>query len=303
MTKSTVLDRQSEETLREGDPPVGWAFLRSRRWLGYYAMLAIFALACVLLGNWQFERRAEARAEINRIDRNYDAPAVPLDSALPSPDAFNEDQLKWQKVRATGSYLDDVYLARNRPGNSSVGSNLLQGFRTTEGAVLFVDRGWVDVHAIDIDASVIESLPGGPEGTVTLEARLRASEKEIDGRSGSANTVARIDAGELARIAGVEGEAYTAAYGMLVAENPSGDHGELPPRPERDEGPHLSYALQWYVFILIALVGVAYAARQEYRTLNAGSAQVRAQDQRRVERKRRRGPTDSDEEDAILDGR
>lgn len=42
----------------------GWRFLYSRRWLGYYAMLLIFAIGCVLLSNWQFSRREEARAEI-----------------------------------------------------------------------------------------------------------------------------------------------------------------------------------------------------------------------------------------------
>ena len=34
---------------RATGPPVGWSFLRSRRWLGYSAMLLVFAVACVLL--------------------------------------------------------------------------------------------------------------------------------------------------------------------------------------------------------------------------------------------------------------
>lgn len=53
---------------------------------------------------------------------------------------------------------------------------------------------------------------------------------------------------------------------------------------------------------MIAVSGVVYAARQEYRNLNAGSSEVDRQDRRREERRRRRGPTDADEEDAILDG-
>ena len=51
-----------------GSQPVGWAFLRSRRWLGYFALLIVFSIACVLLGDWQFARRAEARAAGERID-------------------------------------------------------------------------------------------------------------------------------------------------------------------------------------------------------------------------------------------
>ncbi|WP_244303355.1 hypothetical protein [Leucobacter coleopterorum] len=55
------------------------------------------------------------------------------------------------------------------------------------------------------------------------------------------------------------------------------------------------------MFILIALIGVGFAARQEYRGLNAGSGSVKEQDRRRAERKTRKGPTDADEEDALLD--
>ena len=43
------------------DTQHGWSFLRSRRWLGYFALFIVFSIACVWLGNWQFERRAEAR--------------------------------------------------------------------------------------------------------------------------------------------------------------------------------------------------------------------------------------------------
>lgn len=55
------------------------------------------------------------------------------------------------------------------------------------------------------------------------------------------------------------------------------------------------------MFILIAAIGVAYAARQEYRGLNAGDASVLREDARRSERRRRRQPSDADEEDALLD--
>ena len=56
------------------------------------------------------------------------------------------------------------------------------------------------------------------------------------------------------------------------------------------------------MFIIIACVGVGYAARQEYRGLNAEGESVRREDLRRAARRRRRGPTDADEEDALIDG-
>lgn len=299
----------------------GWSFLRSRRWLGYYALLLVFSIACVMLGNWQFDRRDQARAEIARIDSNYDAPAIPLREAVPALDAFDEDEHKWQTVEVVGEYFGEPYLARNRPGPGGVGADLIHPLRTSDGRVFFVDRGWIPFDADAADAAdttdaagsigsadpvdtsdTAEALPMPPEGTVRVEARLRAGEPAVAGRSSHGSTVGSIDLPEIARLAQVEDEAYTGAYGMLVREDPPGEHGLLPERPERDEGPHLSYALQWYVFIVIALCGVAYAARQEYRSLNAGSEAVKEQDRRRAERRRRRGDSDSDEEDALLDG-
>ena len=277
----------------------GWSFLRSRRWLGYFALLIVFSIACVWLGNWQFERRAEARAEIARIDANYDAAPLALADAVPDPSSFDEDEHKWQPVEVRGEYLDGVYLARNRPGPQGVGSNLIQAFRDEHGQIFFVDRGWVPVAGAD---EVPADLPAAPDREVTIVARLRAGEPEIQGRSSAGNSVASINLPELARLSGVGDTAITGAYGQRVSESPAGETGVLPAKPERDEGPHLSYALQWYVFILIAGIGVAYAARQEYRGLNAGGESVLREDARRAERKQRRGPSDAEEEDALIEG-
>lgn len=277
----------------------GWSFLRSRRWLGYFALLLIFTIVCVWLGNWQFERRAEARAEIARIDANYDAAPLALSETMTDPARFDVDDHKWQTVELHGSYVGDTYLARNRPGPNGVGSNLIQAFQNEDGSVLFIDRGWVPVSGTD---ELPAGLPSAPSGDVSVQARLRASEPMISGRTSAGHSVASINSAELARLSEIAGTVYTGAFGQLVSEEPSGETGVLATRPARDEGPHLSYALQWYVFILIAGIGVAYGARQEYRGLNAGDDSVKREDERRAERKRRRGPNDADIEDALLEG-
>lgn len=275
----------------------GWSFLRSRRWVGYFSLLLVFSIACVWLGNWQFERRAEARAEIARIDANYDAAPVPLAETLPDPAAFDVDKHKWQTVELHGRYIGDTYLARNRPGPNGVGSNLIQAFQQDDGSVIFIDRGWVAVSGTE---EVPPGLPAASTGTATVQARLRESEPTIAGRSSAGHSIASINLPELARLSGVDGKVYTGAFGQLVSEVPAGSTGVLTARPLRDEGPHLSYALQWYVFIIIAAIGVGYGARQEYRGLNADGDSVKREDERRADRKRRRGPSDADIEDALL---
>ena len=54
------------------------------------------------------------------------------------------------------------------------------------------------------------------------------------------------------------------AYVQLEAQSPE-QAGPLPvpvPRPELDDGPHLSYAVQWFLFSAIALVGYPLVLRK-----------------------------------------
>ncbi len=73
----TSHDRDPEE------PFVGWRFVRSRRWLGYFAIAVAFAIVCALFGMWQWDRRNEAVRQNEQIAQNYDHRPVPLDQALP----------------------------------------------------------------------------------------------------------------------------------------------------------------------------------------------------------------------------
>lgn len=281
------------------DEEVGWTFLLSKRWFGYYALIIVFAIVCVFLGNWQFDRRDQARAEIARIDTNYDAHPVPLNQALSTLNAFDIDENKWQPVVMRGEYIGEPFLARNRAGQGGVGSLLIHPLQLENGDLFFVDRGWVDVNAAD---GVPATLPMPHSGTVEVTVRLRESEESVRGRSNEGRTLGSLNLVELSQ--NFSQPAYTGAYGQLVTESPAGLTGELPPKPERDEGPHLSYALQWYVFIIIALGGAWYAATLEYRSLNSGSRRVRNPNVPTQRKPRRKGkvPTDEEEEDALIEG-
>ena len=275
-----------------------WSFLRSPQWAGYLALVVAFAVACCALGAWQLNRRAEALAEVARIDANYDADPIPVSEALPAPAAFDVDQ-RWQVVALSGEYLAaEEVVVRNRPFEGSSGFEVITPFRLDDGTVFMVDRGWI-AQASDGRPSEYATPPSGH---VEVEARLKAGEERIAGRTSTGDELATIDLDELAERVGEP--CYTGAYGVLVQTGADVDEPPLAAaRPVRDEGPHLSYALQWFVFALLGFVGLAWAANQERRALAEASASPDAPKAPREPRRPPRERGDADVEDEILDRR
>jgi cytochrome oxidase assembly protein ShyY1 len=277
----------------------GWRFVLTPRWLGYVAMAVVFAIVCCMLGAWQFQRRAEARAAIDVVEANYDEKPRPVHEVLPTLDGYEPSQ-QWTPVLLRGQYLEDEeLLARNRPLGGQPGFEVLTPLQLDDGTVFIVDRGWVPVGSRQ---DTPDAVPAPPEGEVTVVARLRAGEPMLPGRTAPAGTnqIATVHLEEVAER--LDLPTYTGAYGLLASEEPAPAEAPIATvKPEPDEGPHLSYALQWYVFALIGFIGLGWAIREEYRVLNAEDP---LEKQRAAERARRRSlkkPTDAEAEDAILD--
>ena len=81
------------------------------------------------------------------------------------------------------------------------------------------------------------------------------------------------DASGVVRTLDVAGIASTLPYDVApqplqLAEQKPPQPGDLPvpvALPELSEGPHLSYALQWFLFAAVAIVGAAILVRREKR--------------------------------------
>jgi cytochrome oxidase assembly protein ShyY1 len=257
-----------------------------RRWGGYVALTIVFAVVCGLLSWWQWSRRAEAVEELAKVEANYDAPAAPLGDLLPELDTV-DDSVEWRPVLLTGEYLvDEQLLVRNRPRNTAAGFEVLVPLRLTDGTVFVVDRGWVPAGATP---EAPDAVPTAPTGEVTIVVRLKPGEPEIPGRGAPEGQLATVRLPDVAAL--VDAPTYTGMYGLLVSEDPEPAERPLAAlAPVEDEGPHLSYALQWIVFGLMAVVGLGWAVRRE-RLIAAGELPV-------VRRE-----TDADVEDALLDAR
>jgi cytochrome oxidase assembly protein ShyY1 len=263
-----------------------------RRWGAYLALVVVFAVACGLLSWWQWARRAETIAQGNLVTRNYEASPVPVDTLLPSLNSWKAGE-EWRPVELHGRYLrDEQLLARNRPYNANPGFEVLVPFQLADGTVFIVDRGWLSIGDKQDTPDVI---PAAPSGDVTVVARLQQSEPVLLGRTAPHGQVASINLPTVAKLAGTV-QTYTGAYGLLSAETPApATRPRAVEEPVPDEGPHLSYAIQWIAFGLLAFFGLFWAFRRE-RRINALPSEEQA-----AARAPRVRNSDTDAEDAILD--
>lgn len=258
-----------------------------RRWGGYFAFVLVFATACGLLSWWQWARNMEAQAGIDRVERNYDAAPAAVDSLLPRLDSWSlEDE--WLPVEVRGRYLrDKQLLVRNRQLNGQPGWEVLVPFRLGDGRVFVVDRGWLPLGSrSDLPASI----PAAPTGPVTVVARLRKGEPELPGRTAPRGQVPTIQLPAVARSVGAP--TYTGAYGVLERESPApATRPQAEPRPAPDLGPHISYALQWVAFGVLAFIGLGWAIRHDRRVARGDPPPARTR------------KTDADIEDELIDAR
>lgn len=275
------------------------AVLTEGRFRRSLALALLFAVLCAGLSWWQFARRSDTAAENRQIAANWQADPQPVTTLLPSTTAF-DPRVRWRPVELTGTYLvDRQVLARNRPLNGRPGFEVLTPLKLDDGAVFVVDRGWVSIGAKQDRPDVV---PQPPAGRVTVTARLHESEPNLVGRSAPAGEIADVNLPLLAR--SLAEPTYVGAYGFVRSESPAPASSPVPEaQPSADlgtdEGTHLSYALQWIVFALIGFVALGLTVQRDLR--DAGDPDVLVADDRAALRRLRRGPTDAEVEDALLE--
>lgn len=244
-----------------------YRFLASTRWVGWLVLVVVFAVACVSLGNWQANRRAEVLTGIERVNNNYwaepatGAKALEYFAKLPAENT-------WTPVEISGQYLtEDTRIVRNRIKAGRPGYEVLVPLRTTSGTTVIINRGYLPIG--NTESGYPDDVPAPPTGEVTVKARLKPAEVHLD-RGAPEGQIASIDLPDYAQQVGypiAEG-----AYGIMFEESPAPTSiPQALDMPDTDEGPHLSYEFQWYAFGVLAFVGFWYAAKQQ-RKLNAEDA-------------------------------
>lgn len=251
-----------------------YRFLLRPKWIAFHLLVLAGVIVMVNLAFWQL-RRLDERQDFNaEVSARIDLPAVPVDEALRGDDQAAIDAARWRTVTATGTYDDDQIVVVNRSQGGRAGSMVVTPLHLEDGRVLLVERGFVPL-ADDPDAPP----PPPPDGEVTVTGRLR--ESQVRRRGGLSDTAEgvlteaqRID---IDRLAPQLDGPVVPMYVELVAADPPIDPATDPApvaRPTLDEGSHLSYTVQWFIFAACAGAGWVFAVRR--------SAASREHDRRRA---------------------
>lgn len=233
---------------------------------GVVAAILILAMCalCVRLGFWQLDRLEQRRARNAAIRAATAQPPLRLDSVAPTsdPQAF-----AWRRAEAAGRYHhagDMVIRGRSREGRPGV--HLVSPLVLGDGRVVMVNRGWVPSP----DGSTADVRPLRTAAPVRVSGALLpiTSERDrglpIPGRAGTDSTWRRVD------LAAARARAPGPLIPLVLQQLPGAQGDVSPPLaeplPSLSEGNHLSYAVQWFSFAAIGVVGLAILLLRRRKT-------------------------------------
>lgn len=215
------------------------------RWL-LIPSFGFFAVVCIGLGVWQVNRLKQRRADNLIALAARAAPPVNI-SAAPALDTT----LVGRRVRAVGHYdhTNDIVL-RGRVYNGSPGVEIVTPLVLEGGQrAVLVNRGFMPTP----DAVTVQTDSVREFGTVQVEGIAMPATSSGGEPLGQSHrlTWARLDLKALAT------RMPYALAPIYIRQSPDSALPIFPRRldpPPIDDGPHLSYAIQWFSFATMAII-------------------------------------------------
>jgi surfeit locus 1 family protein len=220
-------------------------------------------LVLLSLGFWQLERLHWKNGLIAARMAALTAPAA----ALPTDPAVASG-MEFRRIRAEGEFLHDheFFLGASNAGGTT-GYQVVTPLRVAGGALLLVNRGWIDADLKD----PMKRAAGEIAGPVTIEGLLRLPPKQrpnwfVPDNRCDINYWFWIDVAAMAQCGGLDG-----VLPFTVDAGPAPSPGGWPKGGiTRTELPndHLQYAITW--FALAAGLAIVYVVFHRQRMRETG---------------------------------
>lgn len=234
----------------------------------FWISFVVIGTAVMLgLGFWQLERLQERRASNAQIVARMDLPPLKI-----TGEALDTTNLEYHSATVTGTYdFSQEIVLRNRTKEDAPGVDLLTPLKIQgSDTAILVDRGWIPYeYALPEQRQPYDTSPSPitVNGVIRLGAVRPSSISPVDPTISP--EMPRLDAWYWLDFTQVQQQFKD--YPLLpfyLEQNPLADPTILPSPAhtvELDDGPHMSYAIQWFSFAAILVVGSIALARRNMK--------------------------------------
>jgi cytochrome oxidase assembly protein ShyY1 len=238
-------------------------------WVVSHVLVVMAIVVMANLGFWQLRRLDEKRDRNAQLVARLSQPVEPLTELVPpgsGPDRV--DDAVDRPVTATGRYrAGEQVLIRGRSLDDRPGSWVVVPLDLGNGVVVAVNRGWIRNDGRYTKVPDTYEVPSGEVGVfgIAHASQERGTLGATDPPGSRLDSLARVDLDRLDQQ--VEGELLPVWVQMTRAEATAPDPSPelLDPPDVDDEGPHLSYAIQWFIFATILAIGYPLVLRKVAR--------------------------------------
>ena len=229
----------------------------SRRSIAFCVLALVAAAVFARLGLWQLARLHE------KVRRNASIAAQQLEPAAQLASVPRDTAgAHYRKAVVSGRFdYDQEVVLGARTQQGSPGVDLITPLRIA-GAdpSMLVNRGWVySPDGASVDRARWRERDSA---TITGYIELYAPDAGVTKVAREPRLVRRLSRSELAPRIGYPLAPY---YVVATGDSADGAHPARRELPPLDEGPHRSYAMQWFAFMAIALAGAGLVIARERR--------------------------------------
>ncbi len=231
--------------------------LTRRRILATVLILAAAAV-CIRLGIWQLDRLAERRA--------FNAHVLSVQAMTPLPLPANGDltAMEYRAVTASGTYdFQNQVAIRNQYNGIQPGYHLLTPLRLADGEAVLVDRGWIPAEGNSSPDAWHQYDQPGP---INVQGIIRLGQIQPTFGSDADPTLTpeqtRLDFWIYVNLNRIAEQIPYSILPVYIQLNPDPARTDPPvpiqPTLDLSEGPHMSYAIQWFSFSVLFILGYGY---------------------------------------------
>ena len=239
----------------------------SKQWLLATLLVLAGGALCIRLGIWQLDRLEQRRAFNAHVESVWMMEPITLTGRS------TEDLtlMEYRTLSISGKYdFENQVALRNRHFQNEYGYHLITPLLLDDGSAVLVDRGWIPAEGNDSPA---DWRKYDQSGQISLQGQIRLGQTKPDmGGVPDPALAPGQNKLEFWNIVNLERIRQQMPYPLLaVYIQPDPDPQDIePPIPyqpeiELSEGSHQGYAVQWFTYAGILMLGYPFYVRQQIK--------------------------------------